>query len=216
MSNPQEPQGVAFFSVKSRETRYAKMEAQIQGYLNSSDMGINASRGQDYGWRLHPDWVKKVRAFRRDETKMSALQARNGGQKVTVPQVLYAIYGEQLRAYAEQVEEDGDPYEQEYLEAIREPKTPQVETPDPLPETSFDEGELDDDISDLVDDADLEPGEPETVEETEDDSVNRDAGTGQFVSDETAANDPDGTVTETTTPPRQSNKKSRGRRNKAR
>lgn len=154
MSDLQEPQGVAFFSIKGGETRFAKMEAQIQAYINSSDMGINASRDQDFGWRLHPEWVKKVRAFRRDETKMAALVARNGGQKATTPQVLYAIYGEQLRAYAERQEEEENPFEEDYLAAIREPKAPKVNAPDPLPDTNFDDTALDEELDDLTDDAD--------------------------------------------------------------
>jgi len=36
----QEPQGVPFFNVKSGETMWAKTEAQIQAFINGSDMGI--------------------------------------------------------------------------------------------------------------------------------------------------------------------------------
>ena len=113
-----EPQGIGFFNIKTGKTHYAKMEAQIQGYLNSSDMGINASRDQDFGWRLDPQWVKKVKDFRRNETKMETLTTRNGGQKVTTPQILYAIYGEQLRAAQERADEDATPFEEGYLAEI--------------------------------------------------------------------------------------------------
>jgi len=57
----EEPKGIGFFNTKTGKTHYAKMDAQIQAYLNSSDMGINASRGQDFGWRLEPEWIKKVK-----------------------------------------------------------------------------------------------------------------------------------------------------------
>jgi hypothetical protein len=147
----QEPQGVPFFNVKSGETMWAKTEAQIQAFINSSDMGINASRDQDFGWRLAPEWVKKVRTFRRDEVKMERLTSRNGGQKVTTPQILYTIYGDQVRAYQERIEEDSAPFEEQYLQDIsgknEQPKVA-VQQPDDIPET--------------VDDEDLEPSE-ETV-----------------------------------------------------
>lgn len=198
MSQLQEPQGVPFFSIKDGDTRYAKLEPQIQAYINSSDMGINASRGQDYGWRLGADWVKKVRAFRRDETKMSVLLTRNGGQRPTTTQILYAIYAEQLRNYSEQQQEEGAPYEEQYQQDIStRPQTqtpaPEVAAPDPLPETTApDPG----DTSDLNE-------VPEDVAD-EDHTVNRDAGDGQFVTDEEAAANPSTTVTETVKPGKKS------------
>lgn len=113
-----EPKGISFFNIKSGETHYAKLEPIIQGYINSSDMGINASHGQDYGWRLSAEWVQKVKDFRRDENKMERLVTRNGGQKPTTTQVLYAIYGEQLRAAQEQADENEAPFEEQYLSDI--------------------------------------------------------------------------------------------------
>lgn len=113
-----QPKGVGFFNIKTGDEHYARLEAQIQAYINSSDMGINASRDQDFGWRLAPDWVKMVKDFRRNETKMQFLQDRNGGQKVTTPQILYAIYGEQLRAAQERAEDEDSPFEEEYLQKI--------------------------------------------------------------------------------------------------
>ena len=113
-----QPKGVPFFRISTGETLYAKTDPQIQGFINSSDMGINASRGQDFKWRLAPEWVKKVRAFRKDEVKMERLTEKNGGKKVTTAQVLYAVYGEQLRAASERAEEEEDPFEEQYLEDI--------------------------------------------------------------------------------------------------
>lgn len=113
-----QPKGIGFFNIKTGETRYAQLEAQIQAYLNSSDLGINASRDQDFGWRLAPEWVKAVKAYRRNEVKMETLTNRNDGQKVTVPQILYAIYGEQLRAAQEKADENEAPFEEEYLQQI--------------------------------------------------------------------------------------------------
>lgn len=120
----QEPKGIAFFNIKSGETNYAKSEAQIQGYLNSSDMGINASREQDFGWRLGKEWVEKIRTFRKDSTRMSLLLAKNSGRKPTIPQILYAIYGEELRNAREIAEENENPFEEEYLRSISSSNQP--------------------------------------------------------------------------------------------
>jgi hypothetical protein len=153
MSNDlvQEPQGIAFFNVKSGDTHYAKLEPTIAAYINSSDMGINASRGQDFGWKLAPEWVKKVREFRRNTLQMSILTAANGGQKPSTVQVLYHLYGEELRAYSEELEEHENPFEEEYQRQIsgsNQKETPKLPAIDDM-----------DDVSDLVDDADLEPSE---------------------------------------------------------
>lgn len=143
-----EPQGIGFYNIKSGETRHAKTEPQIQGYINSSDMGINASRGQDFGWRLSADWVKLVRAFRRDETKMSVLMANNNGQAPTTTNILYAIYGEQLRAYEQKIEDNESPFEEEYLKEISTSQN--VTNPKPLPVVGKVLGAVEDEVVEVT------------------------------------------------------------------
>lgn len=137
-----EPLGIDFYNVKSGETHYAKLEPTIAAYINSSDMGVNASRGQNFGWKLGAEWVNAVRNFRRDRVQMSILTAKNGGQKPTTVQVLYHLYGEQLQAYEEEVEENENPFEEQYQRDVaagrKARKAPTVAAPD--------------DIADLVDD----------------------------------------------------------------
>lgn len=132
-----QPKGIGFFNIKSGETHYARLEPQIQAYINSSDMGINASHDQDFGWRLEPEWVKRVKAFRRDENKMERLVSRNGGQKVTTPQILYAIYGEQLRVHAQQQEDEALPFEEEYLSKVSDKSTAKTDVAN---DEDFDKG----------------------------------------------------------------------------
>ena len=144
-----QPKGIGFYNIKTGETHYARLEPQIQAYINSSDMGINASRDQDFGWRLEPEWVKKVKAYRRNETKMEFLTSRNGGQKVTTTQILYAIYGEQLRAAQERADENEAPFEEEYLQAISSRYDDETQ-PEAIVE-SVDEDDLD--TSDLKEEA---------------------------------------------------------------
>jgi len=120
-------QGIGFYNIKEGVTRYARSEAQIQAYINSSDLGINASRDQDFGWRIDPEWVKRLRAFKKHATKMAVLSSTNNGRKPSDIQVLYAIYKGDLDAEALAAEEQGAPFEEEYLQAISSKEQPKVE-----------------------------------------------------------------------------------------
>lgn len=153
MQETAEPKGIGFFNVKSGDTHYAKLEPTIQAYINSSDMGINASRGQDFGWKLEAEWVKRVKAFRRDTMQMSILTARNSGQKPTTVQILYFLYGEDLRAYEEEADEHENPFEDQYQRDIadKRPKAaPQGAKPEQLP--TADDGESED-MAGVIDEA---------------------------------------------------------------
>lgn len=160
-----EPEGVKFYSIRTGETHYGKLEPTIAAYLNSSDLGINASRGQDYGWRLHPDWVAKIKAFRKNPTQMSILTSKNGGQKPTLVQILYYIYGEQLQQYFESMEDNENPYEEAYAQAIAQggfkdaPEKPEV--PAALADFIATQDDEDDDLTDLIDSEITDEQEPE-------------------------------------------------------
>ena len=154
-----EPEGIAFFSVKTGETFHCKLEPTIQAMINSSDMGINASRGQDFGWRLAPEWVKKVRDFRNDETKVDSLAARlrlDDGVSPSTTQILYYIYGREVRAYLQRLQEEDAPFEEQYQSEISSgKKQSRVEEP---PTDTITEDVSDDDL--LPPDEDEEPTKP--------------------------------------------------------
>lgn len=162
----EEPKGISFFSIRTGETHYGKLEPTIAAYLNSSDLGINASRGQDYGWRLSPEWVQKVRDFRRNQVSMSILTAKNGGQKPTVVQILYYMYGEELRNYFESQEENENPFAEKYARMIAnggiDPEEPLDDANVPAALADFLATNEDDDMADMIDDvmAEEEPAAP--------------------------------------------------------
>lgn len=118
MAKIEEPKGIGFFNIKSGDTHYARSDAQIQAYINSSDIGINASRGQDFGWRLDKEWVMKVKKFRADSYKMERLTDKNGGKAPKITQILYTIYGEELRRYQQMLADSENPFEEDYLQSI--------------------------------------------------------------------------------------------------
>lgn len=156
----EEPKGIPFFSIATGETHYCKLEPTIAAYINSSDMGINASRGQDYGWRLGADWVKRIRAFKRDRNQVSILTAKNSGQKPTTVQILYHLYGEELAEYFESMEEFENPYEEQYRDSIAGGGAVKTEDGKIIPAALADflneDIEDEDDITDLIDDAVVE------------------------------------------------------------
>lgn len=153
----QEPKGVPFYDTKSGDTHWLKTEPQIQAYINSSDMGINASREQDYGWRLGAEWINKIKRFKRDQVQMSILTSRNGGQRVTTVQILYYIYGQELARYMEAVEDAENPFEEEYQRQVNSGAVDGTFNADrkvPQALVDFeDDSPLETDITDLIDDA---------------------------------------------------------------
>lgn len=165
MSQLKEPEGIAFFSVQTGETMYGRLEPTIAAFINSSDMGINASRGQDYGWRLDPEWVKKIRAFRADEDSMDRLSAKlrlEDGQSPSTTQILYYIYGRQVRAYLQRLQEEEQPFAEQYQRDIspnagrQSEPVPEHPMPTHLARAAEDEG-----VTEDVDEEDLVPAEDE-------------------------------------------------------
>jgi len=65
---------VTFDANSDPQTRQAHMAA----YLNSSDMSPNASRGQDFGWRLSPEVIAAMDAVRADYDQMDRISRRTG------------------------------------------------------------------------------------------------------------------------------------------
>lgn len=49
-----------------RETGGKFYHAKLSALMNSSNMGINADRGQDYGWRLKPEQQALIEAWEED------------------------------------------------------------------------------------------------------------------------------------------------------
>ena len=168
-----EPEGISFYSIRTGETHYGKLEPTIAAYINSSDMGINASRGQDFGWRLDPGWVKRVRDFKKDSLQMSILTQRNEGQKPTTVNILYYLYGQELAAYYESMEDNENPFEEEYNRMINAGKRPaEAAIVSGMPQAladfkaPVDEDDEAEDLTDLIDDA-IEESEEETAAEGE-------------------------------------------------
>jgi len=149
-----EPEGISFFSIRTGETFYAKLEPTIAAMINSSDMGINASRGQDFGWRLAPKWVKLVRDFADDESKMDTLAAKlrlEDGEVPSTTQILNYIYGRQVRDYLRRLKDEEAPFADKYAQDIAEGRATEAQSRPVAQEL--------DEIPEDVDEADLAPAD---------------------------------------------------------
>lgn len=64
---------IKFFNVNNQETRTAETEPMLSAFWNSSDRGPNASRGQDFGWRLAAETVVELNRIKKDPTIRSQI-----------------------------------------------------------------------------------------------------------------------------------------------
>jgi hypothetical protein len=64
--------------------------AQIDSYVNSSDMGINANKGQDFAWRLDPEVAAEFDEIKADYARLETISKAIGvtPENVTDGQIL--------------------------------------------------------------------------------------------------------------------------------
>lgn len=69
---------VSFFNIKTGEERALDDSAHIAAFVNSSDMGKNARKGQDFSWRISPELKAKVEDYSEDAAKLQEISQRLG------------------------------------------------------------------------------------------------------------------------------------------
>jgi len=112
---------VKFFSVRSGEIVHAETEPMIAAYFNSSDLNPNGIV-QDFGWRIHPAMVKRIREFEEDEEAMEKL-----ADKLQIPienlatyHVLKFISDREDKAARKKEEKDNNQYQEQYERELAE------------------------------------------------------------------------------------------------
>lgn len=111
---------IDWFNIKTGETVYTDRPAQIKALIESSDLGVN--RQSDMGWRLGKEWFNKLRKARSNRALMSELGKLSGGD-VTDTQLLVALYAREAEADRQtQIDQDEAPFEQEYLDSLKQPQ----------------------------------------------------------------------------------------------
>ena len=57
---------IEFVNIKTGARVQLTRPAQITAFINSSDLGVNSNKGQDFGWRLSEGLVNKIEDMRDD------------------------------------------------------------------------------------------------------------------------------------------------------
>lgn len=118
---------IKFFNVRSGEVVVIPadlepivMDARIAAYWNSSDQNVNGIV-QDFGWRLDPETLKKVREIEQDEVLMERIADRSKVtvDDLTVPNILGYISSRAARAYQQEQAKDEVSHQREYEERVR-------------------------------------------------------------------------------------------------
>ena len=69
---------IDFMNIKTGERVSLTNPHHIGAYINSSDLGVNSNKGQDFGWRLAPDIVVRVDDMANDPELLDKLSTRLG------------------------------------------------------------------------------------------------------------------------------------------
>lgn len=121
---------IKFFNVKTGETRIldpATMDPQfiepaISALYNSSNLHVNATRGQDFGWRISPETVKRIRDIKRDDLMINRIAAGTQilPENLQDTDILTWIVKDDARKEALKNEEAAGDYNQQYEDELRQ------------------------------------------------------------------------------------------------
>lgn len=113
---------VSFEGTADRNLR----SAQIDAYVNSSNMGVNANKGQDFAWRLDPEVAAEFDDIKSNYTRLKEISDATGvtPENITDGQILSHMVSQELakdsakRAKVENVSS----YEDEYRQRVNNAK----------------------------------------------------------------------------------------------
>lgn len=129
---------ITFYNTKTGETRVVAtspedvpnaddfderyVEAKIAALYNSSDLGVNARAGQDFGWKLAPAMVKRLREIRRDSelTRRIAATFAVPEENLEDSNILYYIAREDARDARRKAESEETDHEKAYNDELRD------------------------------------------------------------------------------------------------
>lgn len=173
--------GIVFENINTGEIRIASTVEHIAAFFNSSDEGPNAKNKQDFGWRLSPEDLIELEETKQDINVMEKIAAtyQIPIEDVADYNVLKYMASKRFAAAAREAEAEGKDHESDYQRRVREYRESRTSKKSTGEKTEKKESKP-------------ASNKPRTV--------NRDAGDGQFVSDEEAKANPGTTVKETVKP----------------
>jgi hypothetical protein len=89
---------VTFETITDRVSR----AAQIDAFVNSSNLGVNANKGQDFGWRLLAETQADFDDIKSDANQLNAIAQATGvmAENITDGQILAYMVGQEMRSEA--------------------------------------------------------------------------------------------------------------------
>jgi len=118
--------GIEFYNVRTKERITLTEPHHIAAYINSSDLHVNALKGQDFGWRLAPAVVVQIDKLRGDFDALQRISQRIGvpvDEITTINLVNEISYQQGLRERAAAARLEAEPeYKADYeaeLESLR-------------------------------------------------------------------------------------------------
>lgn len=119
---------IKFFNIKSKEVRVAETEPQISALWASSDHSPNITQGQDFGWRLAPEVVVKMKKIKQDYDVLTDIARRNMKNVDEVSETDILTYISNTDRSAQDAVASDEDYTDEYNEEIRRLEKAQEKT----------------------------------------------------------------------------------------
>ena len=110
---------IDFFNIKTGEKVNLTRDAQIKAFIESSDLGVNPS--SDKGWRLSPEWVKKLNEARKDADFINAV-SKAVKDTVTDRHLAVELFKRERNLQKQAQAANDNKYEKQYQESIINPK----------------------------------------------------------------------------------------------
>lgn len=123
---------IEFVNIKSGERVKLTRPHQIGAFINSSDLHVNSTKGQDFGWRLAPSVIVRLDAMRQDVVLLEEISRRTGvpvDELTTIHLVQHISYEENLAEQAKTMRAEREPEYKKTYEAEIEALKGGTETP---------------------------------------------------------------------------------------
>lgn len=124
---------IKFFNVRSGETRTIDpatidpnfIEPAIAALFNSSNLHVNAMAGQDFGWRIAPETIKRIKEIKLDDALLNRIADRIKvlPENISDPEILTWIVHEDARKEAAKNEAVKEDFEAQYDAEVRDVKS---------------------------------------------------------------------------------------------
>ena len=124
---------IEFVNIRTGERRSLERPHQIAAFLNSTDLHVNSTKGQDFGWRLEESLVARIDEMREDAELLERISKSTGVpvDELTTIHLVQEISNEQAlrEKVAARNSERNPAFKEQYEERIKQIKSGKAEKP---------------------------------------------------------------------------------------